>query len=72
MGQGPPSPTRVRWGNDRIYDGVLRQAGVIRARHLNEMLEFAKALQMLPTPQGENVLIVTGAGGQGYCYRMPA
>ena len=59
------SHTGALAGNDRIYDGVLRQAGVIRARHLNEMLEFAKALQMLPTPQGENVLIVTGAGGSG-------
>jgi acetyl coenzyme A synthetase (ADP forming)-like protein len=59
------SHTGALAGNDRIYDGVLRQAGVIRARHLNEMLEFAKALQMLPTPHGENVLIVTGAGGSG-------
>ena len=59
------SHTGALAGNDRIYDGVLRQAGVIRARHLNEMLEFAKALQMLPTPKGENVLIVTGAGGSG-------
>jgi acetyl coenzyme A synthetase (ADP forming)-like protein len=59
------SHTGALAGNDRIYDGVLRQSGVIRARHLNEMLEFAKALQMLPTPQGENVLIVTGAGGSG-------
>jgi acetyl coenzyme A synthetase (ADP forming)-like protein len=52
------SHTGALAGNDR-------QAGVIRARHVNEMLEFAKALQMLPTPQGENVLIVTGAGGSG-------
>ena len=59
------SHTGALAGNDRIYDGILRQAGVIRARHLNEMLEFAKALQMLPTPKGENVLIVTGAGGSG-------
>jgi acyl-CoA synthetase (NDP forming) len=59
------SHTGALAGNDRVYDAVLRQAGVIRARHLNEMLEFAKALQMLPTPQGENVLIVTGAGGSG-------
>jgi acetyl coenzyme A synthetase (ADP forming)-like protein len=59
------SHTGALAGNDRIYDSVLRQAGVIRARHLNEMLEFAKALQMLPTPRGENVLIVTGAGGSG-------
>jgi acetyl coenzyme A synthetase (ADP forming)-like protein len=59
------SHTGALAGNDRVYDGVLRQAGVIRARHLNEMLEFAKALQMVPTPKGENVLIVTGAGGSG-------
>jgi acetyl coenzyme A synthetase (ADP forming)-like protein len=59
------SHTGALAGDDRIYDGVLRQTGVIRARHLNEMLEFAKALQMLPVPTGENVLIVTGAGGSG-------
>jgi len=59
------SHTGALAGNDRIYDGVLRQSGVIRARHLNEMLEFSVALQMLPTPKGENVLIVTGAGGSG-------
>jgi acetyl coenzyme A synthetase (ADP forming)-like protein len=59
------SHTGALAGDDRIYEGVFRQAGVIRARHLNEMLEFAKALQMLPTPRGENVLIVTGAGGSG-------
>lgn len=59
------SHTGALAGNDRVYDAVLRQAGVIRARHLNEMLEFAKALQMLPTPKGEHVLIVTGAGGSG-------
>jgi acetyl coenzyme A synthetase (ADP forming)-like protein len=59
------SHTGALAGNDRIYEEVLHQAGVIRARHLNEMLEFAKALQMLPTPSGENVLIVTGAGGSG-------
>jgi acetyl coenzyme A synthetase (ADP forming)-like protein len=59
------SHTGALAGNDRIYEGILRQAGVIRARHLNEMLEFARALQMLPTPRGESVLIVTGAGGSG-------
>ena len=29
------------------------------------MLEFARGLQVLPTPKGENVLILTGAGGSG-------
>ena len=59
------SHTGALAGNDAIYDSVLRQSGVIRARNLNDMLEFARGLQILPTPQGENVVIVTGAGGSG-------
>ena len=59
------SHTGALAGNDAIYDAVLRQSGVIRARNLNDMLEFARGLQILPTPHGENVVIVTGAGGSG-------
>jgi acetyl coenzyme A synthetase (ADP forming)-like protein len=59
------SHTGALAGNDKIYDAVLRQSGVIRARNLNDMLEFARGLQVLPTPKGENVVIVTGAGGSG-------
>jgi acyl-CoA synthetase (NDP forming) len=29
------------------------------------MLEFARAIPVLPTPKGENVVIITGAGGSG-------
>ena len=59
------SHTGALAGDDRVYDAVLRQSGVIRARSLNDMLEFARGLQVLPTPKGENVLILTGAGGSG-------
>ena len=59
------SHTGALAGDDRIYDAVLRQSGVIRAGSLNDMLEFARGLQILPTPQGENIVIVTGAGGSG-------
>jgi acyl-CoA synthetase (NDP forming) len=44
---------------------VLRQSGVIRAPGLRDMLDYARALQKLPTPKGENVIIITGAGGSG-------
>ena len=44
---------------------MLRQSGVIRAATLNDMLEFARGLQVLPHPKGENILILTGAGGSG-------
>ncbi len=59
------SHTAALAGNDRIYDDVLRQSGVIRAMALNDMLEFARCLPILPTPRGENVVIITGAGGSG-------
>ena len=59
------SHTGALAGDDRVYDAVLRQCGVVRAKSLNDMLEFARGLQVLPTPKGENVVILTGAGGSG-------
>src|SRR5487761_1509218 len=52
-------------GNDKIYEDVLRQSGVIRARSLRDLLDFARGVPVLPTPKGENVVIITGAGGSG-------
>src|SRR3546814_17865597 len=59
------SNTGALAGNDKIYDDVLRQSGVIRAKTLNDMLQFARGVPILPTPKGENVIIITGAGGSG-------
>ncbi len=59
------SHTAALAGNDRVYDDVLRQSGVVRARGLDEMLEFARCIPIMPTPKGENVVIITGAGGSG-------
>jgi acetyl coenzyme A synthetase (ADP forming)-like protein len=59
------SHTGALAGNDKIYEDVLRQAGVIRARTLRDMLDFARGVPMLATPKGNNVVIITGAGGSG-------
>jgi acetyl coenzyme A synthetase (ADP forming)-like protein len=59
------SHTGALAGNDRIYEDVLKQSGVIRARSLRDLLEFARGIPVLPTPKGENVVIITGAGGSG-------
>lgn len=59
------SHTGALAGDDKVYDDILRQAGVVRAPGLNEMLEYARGLPLLPTPQGETVVIITGAGGSG-------
>jgi acetyl coenzyme A synthetase (ADP forming)-like protein len=59
------SHTGALAGNDRIYEDVLKQSGVIRARSLRQLLDFARGVPLLPTPKGENVVIITGAGGSG-------
>jgi acetyl coenzyme A synthetase (ADP forming)-like protein len=59
------SHTGALAGNDRIYEDVFKQSGVIRARTLRELLDFARGIPVLPTPKGNNVVIITGAGGSG-------
>jgi acetyl coenzyme A synthetase (ADP forming)-like protein len=59
------SHTGALAGNDKIYEDVFTQSGVIRARSLRQLLEFARGIPLLPTPKGENVVIITGAGGSG-------
>lgn len=59
------SHTGALAGNDKIYEDVFKQSGVIRARSLRELLDFARGVPVLPTPKGENVVIITGAGGSG-------
>jgi acetyl coenzyme A synthetase (ADP forming)-like protein len=59
------SHTGALAGNDKIYDDVFKQSGVIRARSLRDLLEFARGIPALPTPKGNNVVIITGAGGSG-------
>ncbi len=59
------SHTGALAGNDKIYEDVLNQIGVIRARSLRDLLDFARGVPILPTPKGENVVIITGAGGSG-------
>jgi acetyl coenzyme A synthetase (ADP forming)-like protein len=59
------SHTAALAGDDKVYEDILREAGVVRARGLQDLLQFARCLPILPTPTGENVVIITGAGGSG-------
>jgi acetyl coenzyme A synthetase (ADP forming)-like protein len=64
-GRAAASHTAALAGDDKVYEDMLRQAGVVRASGLQSMLQFARCLPILPTPGGENVVIITGAGGSG-------
>jgi acyl-CoA synthetase (NDP forming) len=59
------SHTGALAGDDRIYSAAFKKAGIVRVSNLEELLDCARSLNKMPTPKGENVLIVTGAGGLG-------
>lgn len=59
------SHTGALAGEDRIYDGVFRQSGVIRAHSIEEMFDICWCLGSCPLPRGNRVVIQTHSGGPG-------
>ncbi len=52
-------------GSDSVWDAAMEQAGVIRAKDMDELFDYCLAFSKLPMPKGEGVVIVTNAGGLG-------
>jgi len=55
----------LRAGPDGLYEGVLRQSGVIRAQSIPELFDFCWVLGACPQPAGKRVIIQTHSGGPG-------
>jgi acyl-CoA synthetase (NDP forming) len=51
-------------GEDRIFDAMCRQAGIIRVTEVEHMFIMAEALIRQPLPGGNRIAVV-GSGGQG-------
>ena len=49
--------------NDRVLDALLRQRGVVRTRHMDELVNAALALASQPPLAGRRVAVVSSAGG---------
>src|SRR5213075_3087075 len=49
--------------DDRVFDGMCRQAGVVRATTIEEAYEAAATFATQPLPKGPNVCVMTTAGG---------
>ncbi len=51
--------------DDRVFDGMCRQAGVTRASNVEEAFEAAATFATQPLPRGPRVAVLTTAGGWG-------
>lgn len=56
------SHTTALAGSNQVWEGVLRQAGAIRAGSIEEMMDITLALQHMPAPKG-NKIVIAGIGG---------
>jgi acetyltransferase len=52
-------------GSDAAYEAAFKQAGVFRARTMSQLFDASRALAYQPVPKGENIGILTNAGGPG-------
>ena len=52
-------------GEDRVYDGVMHELGVVRARGYAHMLDIARVLVAYPQPFGPRASILSISGGVG-------
>ena len=59
------SHTGALAGPDRLYDGVFRQAGILRAHSIEELFDLCWALGSCPRPDGDGMIIQTHSGGPG-------
>jgi len=52
-------------GSDSAYDAIFLQSGIQRVEGINELFDCAIAFAQQPVPKGNQIAIVTNAGGPG-------
>jgi acetyltransferase len=59
------SHTGAMAGSERAYEAGLEQAGTLRVDGVQELFDYAQILAGQPLPDGDEIAIVTNAGGPG-------
>ena len=59
------SHTGALASDDRVFDGICRQLGALRAPTVEEAFEWAATLASQPLPRGSRTLVFTSVGGWG-------
>ncbi len=63
--QAASSHTGTIAGSEQAYEAGLDQAGVLRAENVQELFDFAQILEGQPVPDGNQVAVISNAGGPG-------
>jgi len=50
-------------GDDRLYEALFQQSGMIRVGSIEEMIDTCMAFSLLKQPTGERIAILTNSGG---------
>ena len=64
-GRAGLSHTGAMAGKDYLYDGLFKQAGVIRASSIEDLYGWGFALSSQPRIKGNRIGIITNSGGPG-------
>ena len=59
------SHTGALAGSDLAFDTAFHQSGIMRVETMAELFDLGLAFSKAPLPQGDNVAIITNAGGGG-------
>jgi len=59
------SHTGALASDDRVFDGVVRQCGALRAPSVEHAFEWAASFATQPLPRGRRTVVFTTAGGWG-------
>nr|MBL0715691.1 CoA-binding protein [Desulfobacterales bacterium] len=59
------SHTGSMGGSDRLYSGLFRQAGIIRAGNVTDLFDWSLALAQQPLPKRKKFAVLTNSGGPG-------
>jgi len=52
-------------GNQEVYEGAMRQAGIFCVNSTQMLLDFAQTLSVCSLPEGRRIAILTGQAGPG-------
>ena len=59
------SHTGALAGSDALYDAIFTMSGILRCESVNQLFDYAQAFAANKYPTGDQIAIITNAGGPG-------